>query len=228
MKTLLLLRKKTNSPHFIGFLCASCLYFFVASFFIFSQDRKQISIKQIGNHSLTLSLQSIQELTHSKEVKPTKQYKKPTNKTPPKPQKPKETLAKEIAKPLPPTTENNPSSTQEKIQKQSQNIQQSNNTKETLKHNEGITHEFLAKIHSLISSHNPYPRIARRQRLEGEVVVEFVLDPLGAMSEIKIVRSNAKEILQKSALKALHKASKYFPLPQKRVKIQVPILYKLH
>lgn len=227
MKTLLSLRKKTSSPHFIGFFCASCLYFSVASYLIFTTRSEQISIKQEGNHSFTLSLQSLQDSIHPKKNTPIKQPTKKIYKTQPKPQKPKDTLAKEIAKPLPPTPPK-PNTMQEEKSLAKSKQTSTQNTQETLKHNEGVSHEFLAKIHSLISSHNPYPRMARRQRLEGEVVVEFILDPSGIMSEAKIVYSNAKEILQKSALKALHKASKFFPLPQKRVKIQVPILYKLH
>ncbi|RDU69617.1 energy transducer TonB [Helicobacter cholecystus] len=226
MKILLSLHKKTNSPHFIGFFCAFCLYSSIALFLLYTPNLKQIPIKQEGNHNFTLSLRSFQEPKQAKQSQEdSKPIQKSNQKTYSKTIKPS---SKSISKTIS-AKKNNPSPpTQEVPQKQNSNQANAQNTQETLKHNQGITHEFLAKIHSLISSHNPYPLMARRQRLEGEVVIEFILDTSGVVSEVKIVRSNTKEMLQKSAIKAVYAASKYFPLPEKRVKIQVPILYKLH
>lgn len=209
MKTLSLLRKKASSPHCIGFLCASCLYFSIASFLLFGSRTQQILLKQEGSHSFTIALHSFQDQP---------QPPNPTQKQPTKQQKSKTSTPKLSALPK------NQAQTMQKLPQE----QKPASTPEMLKYNEGITHDFLLKIHSLISSYNPYPQMARRQRFEGEVVVEFVLDTSGVMSEVKIIRTTAKEILQKSALKALHKASNYFPLPPKKVKIRVSILYKLN
>lgn len=232
MKILLSLRKKANSSHFIGFTFASSLYFVLGFYFFYSPRAEQISLKQEGNHHFTLSIQTLQDVSYhtQKKHKPTKQRKKSPAKPKPIPPTPK-------AMPLP-QKNTPPPKQQEEIQdfaKESESIsssstnpkQDTQNTQETLMHNEGVAHHFFSQIHSLISSHNPYPRIARRQRLEGEVIVEFILETTGKISEVKIIQSNAKEILQRSAIKALHKASEHFPHPNKRVKIRVPILYKL-
>lgn len=230
MKTLSSLRKKTSSPLFIGFACASSLYLGIY-LLCFSQSEK-ISLKQEGNSRFTLSIKAFQPQSQKSSQTP-KNTQNPKPSTPPK--------APKVQKPLPapkPTKttpsapkplESSPTSATSPSTPQPQSLQDKSpqGSVETLAFNQGISDDFLSKIHSLISSHNPYPKMARRQRLEGEVIVEFILEKSGEMSEVKIIKSNAKEILQRSALKALHTASRYFPLPQRRVKIRVPILYKL-
>lgn len=230
MKTLLLLRKKTSSSHFVGFTLASSVYFAMGLYLLYSPQSEKISLKQEGNHRFTLSMQTLQELAHPT---PKKSHNHPKRK-PPKPLKEKAPISKKTLphkiKPQESITQEIPKEEILQTQKihHTAHISESTNTQEALMHNEGVSHEFLSQIHSLISSHNPYPRMARIQRLEGEVIVEFILETNGEIKEVKIIQSNAKEILQKSALKALHKASRYFPAPNKRVKILVPILYKLH
>lgn len=63
--------------------------------------------------------------------------------------------------------------------------------------------------------------------LEGEVMVEFILNSDGSLEGLKILQSNASEILNKTALKAVSEAHKNFPTPKQKVRIKVPIIYNL-
>lgn len=215
MKILLSLHKKIDLPHCIGFLCATFLYVFAGSFFLKNIQNK--SIRQDGHHRFTLSIQSINPPSPTQsDFTPNKIIKK-MSKTPVVSNK------KSIEKNTKNIQENN--SKPQQTPKTQNNVSES--TQETLMYNVGVSDQFLSKIHSLIASNNSYPRIAKRQKLQGEIIVEFILEANGKIKDVKIVQSNAKEILEKSALKALYRASEFFPQPQKRVKIRVPILYKL-
>lgn len=235
MKILLSLPKRA-SPHTLGFLLALCVYLSLAFYLFHTPRAKQISME--GNHRFTLSLQNLEPMPKQpsqNKLMPPKQTSQPKQPTSPKKvAKPKQIAQPKTQKELPQPT---PLPPQNKSQELSPALSPlpatsqapilGENTQESKAKSEGISHHFLSTIHSLIASHNPYPQRARRQRLEGEVVIEFILEISGELTEVKIISTNAKEILQKSALKALYQASKHFPLPSKRLKIQVPILYKL-
>jgi protein TonB len=82
-------------------------------------------------------------------------------------------------------------------------------------------------ISKLVREHLEYPYLARRMGWEGEVLLSFRLNPTGEVEEIKVLKSSGYEVLDKSAVNAVKRASKHFPRPQQIVLIKLPIQFKL-
>ena len=222
MKTLQFLRKKIKEPSVIGFLCASALYLGIFSLFFEFFERKVI-VQENGTESITIKVASFNNggdqtrFSQSPPKSKTPRKKKP-KKQPTKTLIPQDSQEKPPAPPKQEKTHQNP---------QNSNITQEGAQAQSLAYNQGISDEFLSKIRLAIANHNPYPRIARMRGLEGEVMVEFVLNIDGSLEGLKILQSNASEILNKTALKAVSEAHKNFPTPKQKVRIKVPIIYNL-
>ena len=82
-------------------------------------------------------------------------------------------------------------------------------------------------ISKLVREHLEYPYLARRMGWEGEVLLFFRLTPTGEVEEIKVLKSSGFEVLDKSAVNAVKRASKHFPRPKQIVLIKLPIQFKL-
>ena len=82
-------------------------------------------------------------------------------------------------------------------------------------------------ISKLVREHLEYPYLARRMGWEGEVLLFFRLTPTGEVEEIKVLKSSGFEVLDKSAVNAVKRASKQFPRPKQIVLIKLPIQFKL-
>jgi protein TonB len=85
----------------------------------------------------------------------------------------------------------------------------------------------FSTISKLVREHLEYPYLARRMGWEGEVLLFFRLNPTGEVEEIKVLKSSGFEVLDKSAVNALKRASKHFPRPKQIVLIKLPIQFKL-
>ncbi len=76
-----------------------------------------------------------------------------------------------------------------------------------------------------------YPRPARRDRDQGEVVVAFVIQKSGSLENIRVTRSSGFESLDQAALKTLQRLNPFRPLPEELNKQQwalaVPISFTL-
>ncbi|MCE3037829.1 energy transducer TonB [Helicobacter anatolicus] len=230
MKILQFLQEKIKQPNIIGFICAGAIYLTIFLVFFDFNASKVISVQENGNHTITMKVASVNSGGNQtnfskappKQEKPKPKKKKHKKKPQKKPKKqevvPKETPKEEISK-------TNPQESDEK--QKASNVTQEGANAETLAYNQGISDEFLSKIRIAISNNNPYPRIARIRGLEGEVTVEFILNIDGSLEGLKILQSTAGEILNKTALKAVDTASRYFPIPKQKVRIKVPIIYSL-
>jgi protein TonB len=82
-------------------------------------------------------------------------------------------------------------------------------------------------ISKLVREHLEYPYLARRMGWEGEVLLFFRLNPTGEVEELKVLKSSGFEVLDKSAVNAVKRASKHFPRPNQIVLIKLPIQFKL-
>ena len=82
-------------------------------------------------------------------------------------------------------------------------------------------------ISKLVREHLEYPYLARRMGWGGEVLLFFRLNPTGEVEEIKVLKSSGFEVLDKSAVNAVKRASKHFPRPKQIVLIKLPIQFKL-
>jgi len=86
---------------------------------------------------------------------------------------------------------------------------------------------------SSILKNNPpkYPAIARRNREEGLVLVEVLIDEDGQLKDLKIIKSSESEILDRAAVGAI---SEWSFIPAKKAgvaiisKIVIPINFKLN
>ncbi len=83
------------------------------------------------------------------------------------------------------------------------------------------------KIQTAISSKNRYPKMAQIRGIEGEVLVSFVINPDGSVTDIKVVKSNTTDILNHAALDAIKNAAHLFPKPEETMHLKIPIAYSL-
>ncbi len=85
----------------------------------------------------------------------------------------------------------------------------------------------LAEIVQLLQENLYYPRRARKQGVEGKVVVKFTLTQDAEVIDSKIL-SSSDEILSRGALRTLENLSGEFPKPDEKLILTVPISYSLH
>lgn len=81
-------------------------------------------------------------------------------------------------------------------------------------------------IRDIIIKNLSYPSTARRMGWEGKVLVSFVINNDGFVSDIKIVESSGFGILDKNAVETVKKASP-FPRPPVRAELVMPVVYEL-
>ena len=94
-----------------------------------------------------------------------------------------------------------------------------------------VIQAYLAQVFAALERHKYYPAIARRRRLHGRVVVQFVILPDGRILNPQITEQNGAAPFSQAALNALRRASPLpaFPpkLEQPRLLVEVPIVYHL-
>jgi protein TonB len=91
----------------------------------------------------------------------------------------------------------------------------------------GYIRNNFSYIRDLIQRKVTYPLYARKRGWEGKVSVSFVISPEGKVSNVSISKSSGRDLLDKSALDAVRKASP-FPPPPVHAMIKIPVIYRLH
>lgn len=86
----------------------------------------------------------------------------------------------------------------------------------------------LKEIKNAIDDAKHYPRKARKMRMQGEVLVEFIWSKDKELKNLKIIQGSKYEILNKGAIKTIEIASKNFPRYEKDYRIRIPIVYQLN
>lgn len=74
---------------------------------------------------------------------------------------------------------------------------------------------YLAHLKSRINHTWNYPETARKDHLEGELTLTFTIHKSGKVIDVVVNRSSGREILDTSAVQAIHAAGPFMPLPQK-------------
>jgi protein TonB len=96
---------------------------------------------------------------------------------------------------------------------------------------ESLKQRYLRTLLKRIHRKKHYPRRARRNREEGEVLVSFVIGKSGDISGIRINRSSGYTNLDKAAVKTLARVSPLQPLPGElgmtKWELAVPIAFNL-
>lgn len=88
---------------------------------------------------------------------------------------------------------------------------------------QGEHFELYERVHSALLKNVFYPKKARYKRLSGIVILEFVLEKNGEISQERVIQSSGYALLDESALKAL--SSTQFPTTPKRYRFRVPLRY---
>ncbi|MGE0723930.1 MAG: energy transducer TonB [Alphaproteobacteria bacterium] len=88
---------------------------------------------------------------------------------------------------------------------------------------------YLARLLAWIGRHKEYPRLAREAGIEGEVLVRFQIDRVGAVVQRSIERSSGHGVLDRAVLRMIERAS---PVPAPpddlaRLDFTVPIRFGL-
>lgn len=89
-------------------------------------------------------------------------------------------------------------------------------------------HPFLKAIKKAIDSNVSYPRQARKMRMEGEVLVEFLWTKHKTLKDLKVRKSSGYPLLDKNALQAIQRASLDFPEYHNDARLQIPIVFVLN
>ncbi len=98
-----------------------------------------------------------------------------------------------------------------------------------------VSHEqkqhYLAVLAARIDRSKYYPKLSRRLGEEGTVVVSFVIERSGHLSDLAIVESSGHRRLDRAALKTLRRVSPFLPIPDGLQRdnwpISVPISFHL-
>jgi protein TonB len=75
-----------------------------------------------------------------------------------------------------------------------------------------------------------YPLAARRQRAEGAVELEVILDPSGRVAQVRVVSPSGQPLLDEAALEAVRRIAPLpIPghLPQRALRIRLPLVFQL-
>lgn len=96
---------------------------------------------------------------------------------------------------------------------------------------ESLKQRYIRVLLKRIHRKKHYPRRARRNREEGEVLVSFVIRQSGDISDIRVSRSSGYVDLDKAAVKTLARVSPLQPLPDElgmtSWELAVPIAFDL-
>jgi TonB family protein len=84
--------------------------------------------------------------------------------------------------------------------------------------------DLYASIRNAIDRAKIYPLLARKRKIEGTVIMEFIINNKGYPLDIRIEKSSEHEILDSAAIKTVKNAA---PLPHIQGKIIIPIRFKL-
>jgi periplasmic protein TonB len=73
--------------------------------------------------------------------------------------------------------------------------------------------DYQARLRAAIERERQYPRLAVRQRLEGDVLVAFRVWADGRMERIRVLESSGHALLDDAALTAVRRVRQAEPLP---------------
>lgn len=229
MKTLLLAHTK-SSAFLLTFLICLCAFFAGKNFY---QETHHFAKK--GNAPISLKVFALSQVVEKKpnplpskkrEQKPQTQ-KKIQNKQ----EKIKEKKT-EIAKAVPSQNHIQESVEREEVSQErasqegvgkEEGEQERKEEIELIASVQGKHFELYERVYGAILKNVFYPKKARYRKLSGVVVVEFVLERDGGISQERVVQSSGYALLDESAIKTLNQTQ--FPTSPKRYRFRVPLRY---
>ncbi len=95
----------------------------------------------------------------------------------------------------------------------------------------GTVNDYIGRVRMVIENHKQYPYVARKRRIQGRVVVRFVIETDGKVRDVSLVEKSRYRLLNTAALDSV-KASSPFPKPPAQffsgpVPLEIPIVFTL-
>jgi periplasmic protein TonB len=95
----------------------------------------------------------------------------------------------------------------------------------------GLMKGYYQSLNTLMRRSRAYPRSARRQRIEGTVLVEMKVGASGEIISVKVARSSGHSVLDKAALSSVQQM-KHLPSPPQELNwrarvVRIPFEYRL-
>ena len=96
---------------------------------------------------------------------------------------------------------------------------------------EAVRAAYLARLQVAISRHRYYPRLSRRRREEGRVLLQLLISADGSFAEIRVAQSSGSWRLDDAAVKTIERVGRAEPLPDElglsAWRISVPMVFSL-
>ncbi|WP_164969116.1 energy transducer TonB [Candidatus Marinarcus aquaticus] len=207
-----------------SFLLTVLLYAVVVSALVWGFTLTPV-VKSISKEK-TLSLKHVSLIEQEKKVikqkSEPKEVQKPKEKIEPKPAiKPKKKRPKPIEKKQKQPQEKVKQKSKKEERKEQEAIKKSQKS-----YQEQFVDEHLRQIVMLIQKNIKYPKRARALKIQGKVIIEFVLLTSGEVRSIKAISGH--RMLIKSSVLAIENASTAFPKVKEQLTLRVPIEYTLN
>ncbi|MDD5406278.1 MAG: TonB family protein [Sulfurovaceae bacterium] len=90
-----------------------------------------------------------------------------------------------------------------------------------------IEDALLGRIRAMIENAITYPAIARKLRLEGEVLAFFILNPDGTVETAKVKSTSGSDMLDTKAIQTILSLSGRYPALGKTFELSIPIAFSL-
>ncbi|NVJ52599.1 MAG: TonB family protein [Campylobacteraceae bacterium] len=219
------------SRYFSSFFITTLLYTAFFSAILFSFNEFKIIDKKVDEKKISLNFVNIEK--QKKQVKQIKEEKKPKKEVVKK-QKKKKLVKKQKKKVIPKPKKVVKQEIKKEVIKEEtttlKKVQAKKEKKEIVEkrvynYEQEFLHKNLLLIQKEIQKHVKYSSRAKRLNIQGEVLVKFKLSKNGILGEIETIKGH--RLLRKSTIKAIYKASVYFPKVSKEITIKLPIMYKL-
>ncbi len=84
------------------------------------------------------------------------------------------------------------------------------------------------QIWNMIKNALKYPPIARKMKIEGVVVVFFILNPDGTVKTAKVKATSGSNLLDERAIQTILKLNGRYPAPNKSLELSFPIAFSLN
>lgn len=92
---------------------------------------------------------------------------------------------------------------------------------------DGVDDATLSLIRSMIQDSLVYPALAKRLKIEGVVVVSFILTRDGRVEDATIVEKSKSTSLDTKALQTVTSLSGKYPHLEKQIQLQIPVAFSL-
>ncbi|MFA7070781.1 MAG: TonB family protein [Sulfurimonas sp.] len=117
--------------------------------------------------------------------------------------------------------------TSERVDEPQVDEQSASQTEQNLSASSSELDSYLAKLRAKIEQNLRYPLLAKRLKLEGEVMISFSILDDGAIKKLTIISSSGSKSLDEAAIKTIEAILPFEKPPKKDMQVEVPIRFSL-